>query len=248
MFGRDRGDRGALVALGMALFAIVLIAFIEAEGPSNKTVNQQADDQQTTETDYRGPAEGYWWPEFSARDTYAQWAMSVLAIAATAISIWAVRLLKATLQATRDAVAVANRTADDAKRIGRAQVRAYLSCAGGTIHFDDEGFWAQICVKNNGQSPTKAIEISDAKLSYYISGKANLGIGFKSEMTHAPNISAGESEFAKILFENIGEGNFPIFKDVTINVTIRWLDVFDCWDSVEYRLSKDGDVLKSHKV
>jgi hypothetical protein len=137
----------------MALFALVLIAFIEADGPSNKIVNQQADGQQTTETDYRGPAEGYWWPEFSARDTYAQWAMSFLALAATAISIWAVRLLRATLEATRDAVAAANRTADEAKRIGEAQVRAYLSCESAGYKVDDTGFSFWLTIKNNGQSP-----------------------------------------------------------------------------------------------
>lgn len=59
-----------------------------------------------------------------------------------------------TLQATRDAVAAANRTADEAKRIGEAQVRAYPSVVSVRIGGITNGLpGITVNVKNSGSSP-----------------------------------------------------------------------------------------------
>ncbi|MGB7433402.1 MAG: hypothetical protein WA921_13130, partial [Ahrensia sp.] len=60
------------------------------------------------------------------QDSFAQYAMAVFAFAATGISVWAVWLLKNTLEATREAVRAADDAVTETRRIGEAQVRAYF--------------------------------------------------------------------------------------------------------------------------
>ena len=166
MSDSHRRDRGALVALALSLVAVVLVCLI-----ANQPAYQVVGKQDTPATDYPqdqyGPSEGHWWPEFAARDTYAQWAMVALTFAATAISIWAVRLVNDTLAETRRAV----RAAEDANRvsreIGQAQVRAYLNIEYSKIvppkkpaifPFLD-GMNAVVAFRNSGQSPAYDVRL-----------------------------------------------------------------------------------------
>ena len=99
------GNRGKFFALG--LVAGIAIAFLFAlwsfpwfSDPTYQPVKQQSQASEPDDKMERGPSEGYWWPEVSARDTYAQWAMVILALAATVISVWAIMLLRQTLTET----------------------------------------------------------------------------------------------------------------------------------------------------
>lgn len=125
MPGGHRRDRGALVALALMLLAIVAVAWITNE-PPDQAIGQQPADATEYPQEQQGPAEGRWFPEFAARDTYAQWIMAAFGIAATAISLWAVRLLDRTLNATTRATEAALKTVCVTREIGAAQMRPWV--------------------------------------------------------------------------------------------------------------------------
>lgn len=108
----DKGDRGALAALGMLLLAVVVVAFI-APGPRNPANGQieqpnAASIEKRQPSDIAHPVAGA--QEFHPwRDTYAQWLMALFSVAATGVSIWAVGLVRETLKATRKAIHLDNR-------------------------------------------------------------------------------------------------------------------------------------------
>lgn len=127
MSDSHRRDRGALVALGLALAAIVCVAWLGQ--PSDQQITAPHTQGAEYPKEHYGPAEGRWWPEFSARDTYAQWIMAGLALVATGASIWAVLLLRDTLAATRQgtsAAADAAQQAIEANRIMRDEQRPWI--------------------------------------------------------------------------------------------------------------------------
>nr|WP_298094795.1 hypothetical protein [uncultured Shinella sp.] len=156
----NRRDRGALVALGLALIAVVAVAWLNQ--PSDQHIAEPATVPEKQYQEQRGPSEGYWWPEFAARDTYAQWAMTILALAATGVSIWAVQMVRATLDATRDGIREAKVSADAALNqaldLQFQQQRPYVHFDGGSfrISISDESKFschAEIRIKNSGVSP-----------------------------------------------------------------------------------------------
>lgn len=139
MSERNQRDRGALVALRLMLAAIVLAALIGAwtRHEVEQSIEQPYTNTQDASDNYSGPAEGHWWPEVAARDTYAQWAMSILALAATVISLIGIRLLRSTFQETKrtaDAAIAAANAATEANVFAREsaerETRAYLTVRG----------------------------------------------------------------------------------------------------------------------
>ena len=75
-----------------------------------------------------------WWvANVGGRDGYAQWIMAVFGAAAFGVSVWAVCLLKKTLDATKNAVEqaregtqAANAAVEVTERTAKAQLRAYV--------------------------------------------------------------------------------------------------------------------------
>jgi hypothetical protein len=106
----ERRHRPALVALLASLAAIVVVVWLGQ--PSDSHVGQTYAQDTGYPEEHHGPAEGHWWPEISARDTYAQWFMAIMALAATAVSIWAIHLLRQTLLETRRAAEETKRGVD----------------------------------------------------------------------------------------------------------------------------------------
>lgn len=97
---RNRGDRGALVALAMLLAAVVVASFFGFVEEAQRQANHQSE-----------IANGAQKPEYNPwQDPWSQWAMAVFAGFATAISILAVLLLYRTLAATRAALTEARNT------------------------------------------------------------------------------------------------------------------------------------------
>ena len=157
----NRRDRYAIIALVFALAAIVLVVWFSQ--PPNEQATQTYSQSADYPKEHHGPAEGRWWPEISARDTYAQWFMAIMALVATGVSIWAIRILRDTLDQTRLAV----KSADDAvvvtREIGQAQVRAYLSPSIEKFFRQDgqaNPLQIRMTIKNTGQSP--ALRVSHA--------------------------------------------------------------------------------------
>jgi hypothetical protein len=106
----------------------------------------------------------------TAQQDTARWTMLMLAVGmlTTMIGVVGLWFIRETLHATRA-------TVDETRRIGEAQVRAYLSIKSATISVDKSGLpWVQMVVVNTGQSPARKfcwthhvrIHASDSDLSW----------------------------------------------------------------------------------
>ncbi|MCB1431838.1 MAG: hypothetical protein KDK75_05175 [Alphaproteobacteria bacterium] len=94
------------------------------------------------------------------RDSYAQWLMAVFSIVATGVSMWAVGLVKGTLDETRlarDASERAIGEAQEANNISRAmamlQLRAYLTVSECQHQALPDGYLLSVVIRNSGQTP-----------------------------------------------------------------------------------------------
>lgn len=101
MSGSNWRKSDTIIALIIATFIAIPLVWGLAQQKHKKQATQINQSTQEYDNTYRGPSEGYWWPEFAARDTYAQWAMTFFAFIATIASIVAVILLYSTLKTTR---------------------------------------------------------------------------------------------------------------------------------------------------
>lgn len=111
------------------------------------------------------------WPQFDPKDTYAQWIMAAVSIVATGVSVWAVYLVRATLQETRNTTDAAIRSAisaedanlatqemlTDSRRVSRVENAAYLFFRNGELAMRHDRIYMQFDVTNEGNSP--AIEV-----------------------------------------------------------------------------------------
>lgn len=75
--------------------------------------------------------------DLAAQRDMAKWALFMMVASFFGVGVTAIGVVfvAKTLVATREAVAAANRTADEAKRIGEAQVRAYVAITSVTVVF-----------------------------------------------------------------------------------------------------------------
>lgn len=183
MLHRDRRDRGALLALGIIVCGAVLAAWF---GHYSDQPNRQPDtsQQETPSTEQPPPASNPW-PQFTPADTYAQWIVAFLSIIGTGVSVWAVILVRNTLELNRKAVAAAEHgnkqsaraalaaqhaanASIEANKIARetgiAQVRAYLTVVGGEFWVNGNFVNIRVDVLNTGQSPAVKCTVS-ARLS-----------------------------------------------------------------------------------
>lgn len=159
MSGSDRNKRYALIALGMALFAIVLLSWPGYQASDKHRTAEKAAKYENGQKYVTPPVTGK--DDFNPwRDTIPNWAMAVLSFAATGFSIWAVFLVKDTLAETKKSVEAAEASVLETRRIGEAQVRAYISWTsfGGQTEFFEvdgrlNGFVIEPQIKNTGQSP-----------------------------------------------------------------------------------------------
>lgn len=164
MSSRNRSDRGALVALAMALAAIVLVVYFQQPPKQFDATEYSAQIEKYDNSEVTQLVSNASEFEFFG-DTPTQWVMAVFSIAATIISYYAVRLLKSTLDATRDAVKSADDAVDVTKKIGRIQTRAYISVA--KIFTDpaqNEGytgdrFAVMVRVQNFGATPAYDLRV-----------------------------------------------------------------------------------------
>ena len=99
-------------------------------------------------------------PSIVLGDGWAQWAMALTGLGALLVSIWAVRLLKATLKETRDAVRAADDAVGVTREIGEAQTRAYLSLEEVKALVDErDGINFAVTIRNLGNTPARDVHV-----------------------------------------------------------------------------------------
>jgi hypothetical protein len=158
-----RGNRGAFFAIGLVAGVALAFLFLVWSFPGFRDPAYQQERYgyaQNPETGENHPVirPSFWETYTSPTDTYAQWLMAAFSVLATGVSIWAVRLLRETLEATRDAV----RSADDAVQVTQkafeADQRPWIDVsikADSGIYFDDSGLHLTVIItlENVGKSP-----------------------------------------------------------------------------------------------
>lgn len=211
-----KGESTPLILAGVTLIVIALMPLIE---------------QLFRDIQVRSDDAGYFLGE-----TYAQWMMALAAVAALAVSVWAVVLLKSTLHATRAALTKADDANRIAREIGQAQVRAYLSSPQIDIDFEDQKhIGVTVYYKNSGQSP--AINII---ASVHINVFGVVSNTDKEERTfritefagmRLPDAIANQISQQKVVYRNINltrgnESCLPILRTCVLEVVLIAHDVF----------------------
>ena len=161
MFGRDRHDRGALVALGLMLVAIVAVVAITTFGkPSSEPVappdTEQVEDEPKGDLAESDPSDFYF-----LGDGAAQWVMALFSIAATGLSLYAVRLVRSTWHETK-------RTADAAAVDRRAWLKIVDTDLKPSLRVTNEEVFLRVSFSctNVGESPARNVRYRAYLLLY----------------------------------------------------------------------------------
>lgn len=186
------------------------------------------------------------------RDPFPQWVMAIFTIVATGISLYAIRLVRATwhaTEATAQAAIEANRTA---KEIGEKQVKAYLTCTGATFGLTDDAVWIVFEVKNVGQSPAKWAEVEVQLVLVNQLGATpplvnyNLGSGrsgaIMTGLVGKPFVSSQSASPVPVeaLRRALDTQAVPFLADCIL----KWEDVFGGVDSIPFTVMEDQDTAK----
>lgn len=142
-------------------------------------------------------------------------------------------------------------TIRETRRIGEAQVRAYLTCVGGSYRIGQQLCVAHITLKNFGQSPARRATIR-ASLGTFDSDAADGGdfIYSPQKLVNFYEIPASAEDKSHIIFQvNFGyeicsdmvEGGRLLF----VACVLDWDDVFDKSQIIEFFLvADDGDIIR----
>jgi len=168
-------------------------------------------------------------------DTIAQWSMTVL-------SAIAVYLLWKTLTASQQTLDTTREMMQDARKIGQAQVRAYLSIKIAKAFIDEkDGIVFEIEVQNTGNSPARGVH---AIVSVFVNRSVTLPVSMGGEtvMTsvqvfsrsaHLGDIAAGETALSgryqthDLSFpKNVVRNDNGVIQAGTGNVAVFAEDVF----------------------
>jgi hypothetical protein len=156
-----------------------------------------------------------------AQTEMALWALGMLIVSAlmALVTGLGVYYVWRTLQETR-------RMAEDTRRIGEAQVRAYLRFQDISIAHSDklDTLFVNCPIQNSGQSPTRDL-VSKATIKIEVKE----GLVQKSELISVPDISAGGHEIAQVTFTQFEKTcpNFPTSATYArVQVDVMGHDVF----------------------
>lgn len=246
-------DRFTYAALGFVAGLFLALLFLAWSVPDFRyPLNQQVSSETTgrnnaheeSEEPGQKPAWRYWTERFIVlEDTPAQWLMAVFSIVATVASIYAVLLLRDTLTETRAAVRAADDAVAETRRIGEAQVRAYLACTGAKYRIVNQLCVVTVAIRNSGQSPAKQATISGRLIAYNMDSVGNddqflRGPYRLTEMFAIP--AAGEEDdtlllqvpFAPDIRDELATGT----RLIMVECTMVWTDVFNKQQSIQFFL------------
>lgn len=194
--------------------------------------------------------------DLQAQQDMAFWAMWMFIASGGTILVTGVGvyLVWQTLEATREAVAAANRTADEAKRIGEAQVRAYLAFKSATIRiqkytpdrFDIFLPAVELTIENVGNSTARDIfgYISVAYLYPEVRTKAFCDLPKPKEPTGL-NASPGQPQRLSLgcISAHLGSDVLRVADEgglkVVVTAYVSFTDVFDVTCSDEFHFEAD---------
>jgi len=249
MSDSHRRDRGALVALGLALTAIVLVASLNQPIKQSATSPQSAYVEQSQNDDVSRIVAAI--REFNPwDDSYAQWLMAIFGVAATLISYKAVVLVRDTLDLNRRATVAAENAVKETRRIGEAQVRAYLSVIDGHFQIWGDVLFLDVRVRNSGQSPSRHGSVEWAlKYTEFLPSTGNLA-KVEREVLLGPTplgpVTADSDKGAAIDRFSEENGITPWFFERSLSsfyvrCTLYWEDIFDikCEESFLLRGERD---------
>jgi hypothetical protein len=194
---------------------------------------------------------------WAARMTWA----TVGSLVLTAIALWAiVRTLHHTRRAAdyandmvdeaKRATEAANRTVAETTRIGEAQVRAYLTCIGGTFSANANYLAVQFKIRNTGQSPATHCLIRYRPMWY----SPETGEVYLMERTvDIFSVGAGRDEEAGNLHtirdSDLTSQMAVSFRDddmiVNARCVMEWVDVFGQRQTLPFYIHEIGESTKS---
>jgi hypothetical protein len=160
-------DRFADIALGLVVGLGIDLLFLVwtvpgFRNPTYTEIGHQHADKAKGEDEKPVQAPSFWRTYTTPQDTYAQWIMAALSFFATGISVWAVWLVRDTLEENRRATLAAEDAVALSRNIGIAQTRAFVFCERFERQFlarkEDETIlhWSFIPAwRNAGNTPTK---------------------------------------------------------------------------------------------
>ncbi|MDJ1465292.1 hypothetical protein [Nitratireductor sp. GZWM139] len=147
-------------------------------------------------------------------DTPAQWAMTIIGFFALTVSVWAVWLLKRTLDATRETLKEAERTAEAAK-LALFNDRAWLCferpriTLANQITVDGQSFAEGIVIyllfRNGGRTPATHVGVEREGSIADVSDEAYPLVDFDSEAFNGTAIVAASSNFESAPLSIVGE-------------------------------------------
>lgn len=194
--------------------------------------------------------------DLRAQQEMAFWAfiVSLFSGVGLVVSVGGVGLVYATFRKTGEAVDAANRTADDAKRIGEAEVRAYLHCRAAKFRRSRDNVAATLEIENTGQSPASHVMVRGTVSMYYVSGlpsQPRAHDWMQSEVSEAnfqPVVSGGYVSDDIVFFEfdfpgsNEEEARNRDFlmssaNEVAFHLVLSWRDVFNEKQEFPFELS-----------
>ncbi len=159
------------------------------------------------------------------------------------MSYWALGMLLASVIAlilTVVGVAYVRLTLLETRRIGQAQVRAYLTCDGGSLRIGSDEIAVTCNLRNTGQSPTSVIKI-EGDFHIVVDGQV-----YVIESTfiddNGPSIAAQSTGDGWLWFspEVLPPNTFAIQnirkRTVIIHAAAKWIDVFGDEQTVTFNL------------
>lgn len=245
MLRRNKRDRPALIVLGLLVASILgvaalgLVSRYAANYPAYRA-SQYA--SQASNPDAAAVASAIM--DFNPwDDTFAQWVMAFAGLIATVASVWALFYLRRTLHETR--------------RIGQAQVRAYLSIASGTYSIYSGILILKADVRNTGSSPSRS-----GTLNWRVEH-----IGFETQAGQITKINrvsrAEDTPFASVQAEGsvgdvevrfstddgIGNDLFDRRIPFVVKGALQWTDVFGvvCHEPFSLVSRRDHGYVKAEK-
>ncbi|GGF36431.1 hypothetical protein GCM10011321_29230 [Youhaiella tibetensis] len=182
-------------------------------------------------------------PEVSARDTYAQWAMTGFALVATIISVVGVVLLRRTFEETKRTADAAIKSEQTARDIGQAQTRAYLSCVGGSYTVVNQLCVINLNIRNYGASPSPSAVVFGSLIVPNLHSTSPMDGFLRTEAKTAELFSipaGGESEatlplqisFPTKVRQELFDGEWYVSADCVL----QWVDVFKDTQTINFFL------------